>query len=63
VTLFGPDYSGSGIGRAAFAVDLIRPLITPVRAGLVFLLLPRSPRLSRLPALALLWSRSATAWP
>jgi diguanylate cyclase (GGDEF)-like protein/PAS domain S-box-containing protein len=54
VTLFGPDYSGSGVGRAAFAVDLIRPLIGLLALGLVFLLLPRSPRLVALPGLALL---------
>ncbi len=54
VTLFGPDYDGSGIGRAAFAVDLIRPVLGLLALGLVFLLLPRSPRLVALPGLALL---------
>ena len=54
VTLFGPAYSGSGIGRATFAVDLIRPMIGLLALGLVFLLLPRSPRLVALPGLALL---------
>jgi diguanylate cyclase (GGDEF)-like protein/PAS domain S-box-containing protein len=54
VTLFGTDYSGSGIGRAAFAVDLIRPVIGLLALGVVVLLLPRSPRLVALPGLALL---------
>lgn len=53
VTLFGPDYSGSGIGSAAFVVHLIRPAIDLLALGLVLLLAPRSPRLVAAPALAL----------
>jgi PAS domain S-box-containing protein len=53
VTLFGPDYGGSGIGSAAFAVHLIRPVIDLLALGVVLLLAPRSPRLVAAPALAL----------
>ncbi len=52
-TLFGPAYSGSGMGPAAFVVDLIRPAADLLALGLVVLLASRSPRLVALPALAL----------
>jgi diguanylate cyclase (GGDEF)-like protein/PAS domain S-box-containing protein len=51
--LFGPAYTGSGLGPAAFVVDLIRPAIDLAALGLVLLLAQRSPRLVALPALAL----------
>jgi diguanylate cyclase (GGDEF)-like protein/PAS domain S-box-containing protein len=54
VTLFGPDYAGANIGRAAFALDLIRPLLDLIALGLVLRFFVRSVRLTLLPALALL---------
>src|SRR5215470_5944628 len=54
VTLFGPDYVGADIGRAAFALDLLRPLLDLIALGLVLRFLVRNVRLTLLPTLALL---------
>jgi diguanylate cyclase (GGDEF)-like protein/PAS domain S-box-containing protein len=53
VTLFGPDYASGEIGRAAFALALIRPLADLIALGLVLRFFIRSPRLTLLPVLAL----------
>jgi diguanylate cyclase (GGDEF)-like protein/PAS domain S-box-containing protein len=53
VTLFGPDYAGGEIGRAAFALALIRPLADLIALGLVLRFFVRSPQLTLLPVLAL----------
>jgi diguanylate cyclase (GGDEF)-like protein/PAS domain S-box-containing protein len=54
VTLFGPDYVPAEIGRAAFALALIRPVADLVALGLVLRFAVRSIRLTALPVLALL---------
>src|SRR5262249_9244011 len=54
VTLFGPDYVPAEIGRAAFALALIRPVADLVALGMVLRFLVRSFRLTVLPAGALL---------
>jgi diguanylate cyclase (GGDEF)-like protein/PAS domain S-box-containing protein len=54
VTLFGPDYVGAHIGRAAFALDLIRPVLDMIALGLVLRFFGRNVGLTLLPALALL---------
>jgi diguanylate cyclase (GGDEF)-like protein/PAS domain S-box-containing protein len=53
VTLFGPDYVPAEIGRAAFALALIRPVADLVALGIVLRFLVRSFRLTVLPAGAL----------
>ena len=53
VTLFGPDYAGGEIGRAAFALALVRPLADLIALGLVVRFFVRSSRLTLLPVLAL----------
>src|SRR6266566_5520833 len=54
VTLLGPDYVPAEIGRAAFALALIRPVADLVALGLVLRFSVRSIRLTALPVLALL---------
>jgi diguanylate cyclase (GGDEF)-like protein/PAS domain S-box-containing protein len=54
VTLFGPDYVPAEIGRAAFALALIRPVADLVALGLVLRFLMRSFRLALLPVAALI---------
>lgn len=54
VTLFGPDYAGADLGRAAFALDLTRPLLDLIALGLVLRFFARNVRLTLLPVLALL---------
>ncbi len=51
--LFGPDYAPAKIGRAAFALALIRPVADVVALGMVLRFLVRSVRLAALPVLAL----------
>jgi diguanylate cyclase (GGDEF)-like protein/PAS domain S-box-containing protein len=53
VTVFGRDYQGTTAGPAAFAVDLIRPAADLIAIGLVLRFVMRSPRMTVLPALAL----------
>lgn len=53
VTLYGPDYLHAHIGRAAFALALIRPLADLVALGLVLRFVVRSIRLTLMPVLAL----------
>ncbi len=53
VVLFAPDYQTSGSGASAFALDLIRPVADLAALGLVLPLVPRGPRLTALPVLAL----------
>jgi len=53
VTMFGPDYVAAGTGFGGFALDLIRPVADLAALGLVLPLIPRSPRLTTLPVLAL----------
>jgi diguanylate cyclase (GGDEF)-like protein/PAS domain S-box-containing protein len=52
-TLFGPDYVPAEIGRAAFALALIRPVADLVALGLVLRFLMRNFRLALLPVIAL----------
>jgi diguanylate cyclase (GGDEF)-like protein/PAS domain S-box-containing protein len=52
LTMFGHDYVSSGADPAAFALDLIRPVADLATLGLVCLLIPRNPKLTLLPALA-----------
>ena len=54
VTLFGPDYVPAEIGRAAFALALIRPVADLVALGMVLRFFVRSFRLTALPAGALI---------
>jgi diguanylate cyclase (GGDEF)-like protein/PAS domain S-box-containing protein len=54
VTLFGPDYVPAEIGRAAFALALIRPVADLVALGMVLRFFVRSLRLTALPAGALI---------
>ena len=53
VTLFGPDYVPAEIGRAAFALALVRPVADLVALGMVLRFGVRSVRLTALPVLAL----------
>ncbi len=53
VTLFGRDYAGGDIGRAAFALALIRPLADLIALGLVLQFFVRNSRLTVVPVLAL----------
>ncbi|HUD36778.1 MAG TPA: bifunctional diguanylate cyclase/phosphodiesterase [Streptosporangiaceae bacterium] len=52
LTMFGHDYVSSGAGQAGFALDLIRPVADLATLGLVCLLIPRNPKLTLLPVLA-----------
>jgi diguanylate cyclase (GGDEF)-like protein/PAS domain S-box-containing protein len=52
VTVFGPDYAGGKIGRAAFALALIRPLADLIALGLVLRFFVRNSRLTLLPVLS-----------
>ena len=54
VTLFGPDYVPAEIGRAAFALALIRPAADLIALGLVLRFFVRSFRMTALPVLALI---------
>jgi diguanylate cyclase (GGDEF)-like protein/PAS domain S-box-containing protein len=54
VTLYGPDYLQGHVGRAAFALALIRPLADLVALGLLLRFVVRSMRLTFLPVLALI---------
>jgi diguanylate cyclase (GGDEF)-like protein/PAS domain S-box-containing protein len=54
VTLFGPDYASADVGRAAFALDLTRPLLDLIALGLALRFFVRNVRLTLLPVLALL---------
>ena len=53
VTLFGPDYVPAEIGRAAFALTLIRPVADLVALGIVLRFFVRSIGLTVFPVLAL----------
>jgi diguanylate cyclase (GGDEF)-like protein/PAS domain S-box-containing protein len=53
VTLFGPDYVPAEIGRAAFALALIRPVAEIVALGIVLRFVVRSFRLAALPVASL----------
>jgi diguanylate cyclase (GGDEF)-like protein/PAS domain S-box-containing protein len=53
VTLFGPDYAGGEIGRAAFALALVRPIADLIALGLILRFFVRNSRLTLLPVLAL----------
>jgi diguanylate cyclase (GGDEF)-like protein/PAS domain S-box-containing protein len=52
-TLFGPDYMPAEIGRAAFALALIRPVADLVALGMVLRFFMRSFRLTLPPVMAL----------
>ena len=54
VTLFGPDYVPAEIGRAAFALALIRPVADLIALGMVLRFFVRSFRMTALPVLALI---------
>jgi diguanylate cyclase (GGDEF)-like protein/PAS domain S-box-containing protein len=54
VTLFGPDYVPAQIGRAAFALALIRPAADLIALGVVLRFFVRSFRMTVLPVLALI---------
>ena len=51
--VFGPDYAGSGIGPAAFTLELIRPVADLAALGVLVRFVIRSPRPTILPAAAL----------
>jgi len=53
VVLFSSDYAGGGVGRAAFALALVRPMADLVALGLVLRFVLRSVRLTLAPVLAL----------
>src|SRR5262245_28985384 len=53
VTVFGPDYAAGKIGRAAFALALVRPLADLAGLGLVLRFFMRNSRLTLLPVLSL----------
>jgi diguanylate cyclase (GGDEF)-like protein/PAS domain S-box-containing protein len=53
VTLFGPDYARGDVGRAAFALALVRPMADLAALGLVLKFAVRSVRLTLAPVLAL----------
>jgi diguanylate cyclase (GGDEF)-like protein/PAS domain S-box-containing protein len=53
VTLFGPDYAAGKIGRAAFALALLRPLADLTALGLALRFFARNSRLTVLPVLSL----------
>jgi diguanylate cyclase (GGDEF)-like protein/PAS domain S-box-containing protein len=53
VTLFGPDYARGDVGRAAFALALVRPMADLAALGLVLRFAVRSVRLTLAPVLAL----------
>jgi len=53
VTMFGPDYLRGDVGRAAFALALIRPMADLVALGLALRFVVRSVRLTVAPVLAL----------
>jgi len=53
VTMFGPDYATADVGRAAFALALVRPVADLAALGVVLRFAVRSPRLTLLPVLAL----------
>jgi diguanylate cyclase (GGDEF)-like protein/PAS domain S-box-containing protein len=52
VTVFGPDYTAGKIGRAAFALALVRPLADLIALGLVLPFFVRNSRLTLLPVLS-----------
>ncbi|HVB46464.1 MAG TPA: GGDEF domain-containing protein [Streptosporangiaceae bacterium] len=54
VTVFLPDYARAGIGVAAFALDLIRPVADLIALGILLPFSFRQLRLTLLPVLALL---------
>ena len=54
VSLFGPDYVPAEIGRAAFALALVRPVADLIALGMVLRFVVRSIRLTVFPVLALL---------
>jgi PAS domain S-box-containing protein len=54
VAMFGTDYTRAGVGFAAFALDLLRPVADLAALGLALTLVPRNPRLTAGGALALL---------
>jgi diguanylate cyclase (GGDEF)-like protein/PAS domain S-box-containing protein len=54
VSLFGPDYVPAEIGRAAFALALVRPVADLIALGIVLRFVVRSMRLTAFPLLALL---------
>ncbi len=53
VTTFGPDYLRADTGSAGFALDLVRPVADLAALCLVLALVPRDPRLTLWPGLAL----------
>jgi diguanylate cyclase (GGDEF)-like protein/PAS domain S-box-containing protein len=53
VALFGPDYARGDVGRAAFALALVRPMADLAALGLVLRFAVRSVRLTLAPVLAL----------
>jgi diguanylate cyclase (GGDEF)-like protein len=53
VTLFGPDYTGAGVGPGGFAFHLIRPVADLVTMAVALPFAVRNPRLALLPVLAL----------
>ncbi|HEX9032226.1 MAG TPA: EAL domain-containing protein [Streptosporangiaceae bacterium] len=53
VTLYWPEYTGSGVGRAAFALVLIRPVADLITLGVLLRIVFRKLRLTLLPVLAL----------
>jgi diguanylate cyclase (GGDEF)-like protein/PAS domain S-box-containing protein len=54
VTVLGPDYVPAEIGRAAFALALVRPVADLVALGMILRFVVRSFRLTAFPLLALL---------
>jgi len=53
VTMFGADYAGTQVGRAAFALALVRPAADVAALGMVLRFAVRNVRLTLLPVLAL----------
>ena len=53
VSMFGPDYATADVGRAAFALALVRPVADLAALGIVLRFAVRSPRMTLLPVLAL----------